>query len=112
MLHATVSFARLLLGAIFLANLASWVVRYSGVGQFGTILAIAAIGAAWYSQERFYHSEEWLKLHHVQTQPGFAGVQNPNAWSLYEADHRTGTIARWLCVLAAALAFLCILLGP
>lgn len=112
MLHATVSFARLLLGAIFLANLASWVVRYSGAGQLGTILAIAAIGAAWFSQERYLRADEALTQYQHQTHPAYAGPEDPDAWNKYEAAMRNGNVSRWLCIVATALAFLCILLGP
>jgi hypothetical protein len=94
MILSTTGFARLLLGALFLANLAMWVFRYSGAGQLGTILALVAIVAAWFAQEQYTHAAA-----HQEMEPTYSDLL------------RTGNVGRWLSVGAAASAFLCILFG-
>lgn len=94
MLIATTNFARLLLGSIFLANLALWMFRYSAAGQIGTLLGIAAMVAAWYSQSQYHAAGSYEEV--------------PDKWMELM---RTGNIARWVCVVATACAVLCLIFG-
>lgn len=96
LLTATTGFARLLLGATFLANLALWVFRYSAAGQIGTLAMVLAMVAAWYSQEKYLQAHTW----------GEHGL-NANAM---EAE-RVANLARWCCAAATACGVLCLVFG-
>jgi len=94
MLLATTNFARMLLGSVFLANLALWIFRYSPAGQVGSLLAIAAMVAAWYAQGQY----------HVAA--AYEAVPDQHMELM-----RTGNIARWVCVVATACSVLCLIFG-
>jgi hypothetical protein len=96
MLLATTNFARLLLGSVFLANLAMWIFRYSPAGQIGALLAIGAILAAWVSQGQYLLAFECLNAH--REAEGMEAM-------------RMGNRARWVCVVATACAVLCLIFG-
>lgn len=112
LLLATTAFARLLLGSLLIANLSLWVLRYSGPAQLGTLFALGAMAAAWFSQQRFQVADLWMALHIKQSDPHYAGPTNPEVWPNYESAMRTGATARWLCAALASLSFLALLLGP
>lgn len=94
MLLATTNFARLLLGSIFLANLALWIFRYSPAGQIGVLAMVLAMVAAWYSQSQY-----------------FAAAQYEQVPDQHMELMRAGNLARWSCVVLTGCACLCLVFG-
>lgn len=108
---ATIAFALLALVMVFVANLAGYLLTWSGLHATGMVLAFIAATACYGAQHAYTEAAGWLDHHQRAKRADFEGPSDPDALAHYEASQRHGCIGQLVAIGSAVMAMILFLSG-